>query len=95
MRPADPQHDPVVRDLRERITEVDQAILEAANARLELVRELREHKIAQGWDFVDPGREERLIDALARANPGPLSDEAVRQLFIDLLALTKRELASD
>jgi chorismate mutase / prephenate dehydratase len=95
MRPADPEHDPVVRDLRERITEVDQAILEAANARLELVRELREHKIAQGWDFVDPGREERLLDALARANPGPLSEEAVRQLFIDLLALTKRELASD
>jgi chorismate mutase len=95
MRPADPEHDPVVRELRERITEVDQAILEAANARLELVRELREHKIAQGWDFVDPGREERLLDALARANPGPLSEEAVRQLFIDLLALTKRELASD
>jgi chorismate mutase len=95
MRPADPEHDPVVRDLRERITEVDQAILEAANARLELVRELREHKMAQGWDFVDPGREERLLDALARENPGPLSEEAVRQLFIDLLALTKRELASD
>ena len=95
MRPADPEHDPVVRDLRERITEVDQAILEAANARLELVHELREHKIAQGWNFVDPGREERMLDALARANPGPLSEEAVRQLFIDLLALTKRELASD
>jgi 3-deoxy-7-phosphoheptulonate synthase / chorismate mutase len=95
MRPTDPEHDPVVRGLRERITEVDLAILESANARLELVRELREHKLAQGWDFLDPGREERLLDALARENPGPLSDEAVRQLFTDLLALTKRELASD
>ena len=95
MRPSDPEHDPVVRELRERITEADHAILEAANARLELVRELREHKVAQGWDFLDPGREERLLDALARANTGPLSDEAVRQLFTDLLALTKRELASD
>jgi chorismate mutase len=92
MRPSEPEHDPVVRDLRERITEVDQAILEAANARLELVRELRRHKIAQGWDFVDPGREERLLDALARKNPGPLSEDAVRQLFLDLLALTKREI---
>jgi chorismate mutase len=92
MRPSDPEHDPVVRDLRERITEVDQAILEAANARLELVRELRRHKIAQGWDFVDPGREERLLDALAGENPGPLSEDAVRQLFLDLLALTKREI---
>jgi chorismate mutase len=92
MRQSDPEHDPVVRDLRERITEVDQAILEAANARLELVRELRRHKIAQGWDFVDPDREERLLDALARENAGPLSEDAVRQLFLDLLALTKREL---
>jgi len=95
MRPSDPEHDPVVRELRERITEADHAILDAANARLELVRELREHKLAQGWDFLDPGREERLLDALAHANTGPLSDEAVRQLFTDLLALTKRELASD
>ena len=93
MRPTDPEHDPVVRELRERITEIDLAILESANARLELVRELREHKLAQGWDFLDPGREERLLDALSRENPGPLSDEAVRQLFTDLLALTKRELA--
>jgi 3-deoxy-7-phosphoheptulonate synthase / chorismate mutase len=92
MRPTDPEHDPVVRELRERITEVDHAILEAANARLELVRRLREHKLAQGWDFLDPGREERLLDALAKDNPGPLSDEAVRQLFTDLLALTKREI---
>jgi 3-deoxy-7-phosphoheptulonate synthase / chorismate mutase len=93
MRPTDPEHDPVVRDLRKRITETDLAVLEAVNARLELVRELRAHKLAQGWDFHDPGREERLIDTLARENPGPLSDEAVRQLFADLLALTKRELA--
>jgi 3-deoxy-7-phosphoheptulonate synthase/chorismate mutase len=94
MPPTDPEHDPVVRELRERITEVDHAILESANARLELVRQLREHKIAQGWDFLDPGREERLLDALAQQNPGPLSEEAVRQLFTDLLALTKRELGS-
>ena len=95
MRPSDPEHDPVVRDLRERITEADRAILDAANTRLRLVRELREHKIAQGWDFVDPGREERLLDALAHENPGPLTDEGVRQLFIDLLALTKREVAGN
>lgn len=95
MRPTDPEHDPVVRELRRQITEVDRTILEAANARLRLVRELREHKLAHGWDFVDPGREERLLDALARENPGPLSEDAVRQLFVDLLALTKRELAQD
>jgi chorismate mutase/prephenate dehydratase len=95
MRPTNPEQDTVVSDLRERIGETDRAILEAVNARLELVRELREHKVAQGWDFVDRDREEHLIDALARENAGPLSEAAVRQLFADLLALTKREVAGE
>ena len=90
MRPSDPEQDQVVRELRERITEADRAILEAANTRLRLVRELREHKIAQGWDFVDPGREERLLrspasSAAARTRPGaPLQREVARR-FGDML----------
>ena len=92
MRPSDPEHDPVVRELRERITEVDRSLLAAVNERLVLVRELREHKLAQGWDFVDRDREERLLAALADANQGPLSEGGLRELFSDVLALTKREL---
>ena len=92
MRPSDPEQDPVVRDLRERITDVDRALLAAVNRRIELVDELRKHKLAQGWDFLDAGREERLLAALAAENPGPLSDAGLRELFTDLLALTKREL---
>jgi chorismate mutase len=93
MRPNDPEQDPVVRDLRGRITEADRAILAAVNERIGLVGELREHKLAQGWDFLDAGREERLLAALAAENAGPLSEQGLRELFTDLLALTKRELA--
>jgi chorismate mutase len=92
MRPSDPEHDPVVRELRDRITEQDRAILAAVNARIHLVGELRAHKTAQGWDFLDSSREERLLATLAAGNPGPLSEEGLRELFTDLLALTKREL---
>jgi chorismate mutase len=92
MRPSDPEHDPIVHDLRERITETDRAILAAVNGRLELVRELRDHKLANGWDFVDKGREERLLAALLDENPGPLSATGLRELFGDVLELTKREL---
>ncbi len=92
MRPNDPEQDPVVGELRERITAADRAILAAVNERIELVGELREHKHAQGWDFLDAGREERLLAALEAENPGPLSDRGLRELFGDLLALTKREL---
>lgn len=93
MPPGELDQDPVVRDLRERITETDRAILAALNARVELVRELREHKLANGWDFVDRDREARLLDALADENPGPLSEEGLRRLFGDVLDLTKRELS--
>jgi len=92
MRPSDPEYDPVVGELRELIAETDLAVLTAVNRRLELVRELRDHKLAQGWDFVDRGREERLLDALAAENPGPLSEAGVREVFTGLLELTKREL---
>jgi len=61
--------DPLIAELRERITAADRAILAGVNRRLELVEELRAE------------------------NRGPLSDEGVEQLFRDLLALTKRELA--
>jgi chorismate mutase len=93
MRPSDPEHDPVVRELRERITAADRALLAAVNDRLGLVRELRAHKLEQGWDFVDHDREEQLVAALARENPGPLSEAGLRELFADVLALSKRELA--
>lgn len=92
MRPADPEQDSRVRELRGRITAADRAILGAVNERLELVRELRQHKLAQGWSFVDREREERLLDGLAAENEGPLSEDGLRALFADVLALTKREL---
>jgi chorismate mutase len=91
MPPSGPQHDPVVGDLRARITEADRAILAALNERLELVKELRAHKAASGWDFVDRGREAELVDELVHRNPGPLSEAGLRELFSHLLALTKRE----
>src|SRR5918996_5279138 len=95
MRPSDPEHDPAVQELRARITEADRALLAAVNARLGLVRELRAHKLEHGWDFVDRRREEQLLDALARENPGPLTEAGLRELFAKVLALTKREVADD
>jgi chorismate mutase len=89
----EPDQDPVVRDLRERITAADRALLAAVNDRLALVAELRAHKQAQGWEFLDRGREEQLVDGLARENDGPMSEAGLRELFAEVLALTKREVA--
>jgi chorismate mutase len=85
--------DPLIAELRERITAADRAILTAVNRRLELVDQLKRHKESVGVDFADPERERRLIEELRAENRGPLSDEGLEQLFREILALTKREVA--
>jgi chorismate mutase / prephenate dehydratase len=85
--------DPTTRTLRAQIAEHDRTILEAVNARLQLVARLRDHKERTGAALVDPAQEERLLQALEQANGGPLSNAGVRRLFEEILALTKRELA--
>jgi chorismate mutase len=81
-----------VGELRERISANDLAIVAAVNRRLGLVAELRALKAELGMPFLDPDRERSLLEALSAGNDGPLSDEGVRELVGELLALTKREL---
>ena len=85
--------DPVVRQIREQISDNDRAIVEAVNKRLKLVARLKDYKASRGFDFVDPDREEWMIRYLSRANRGPLSDDGLREIVEELLALTKREVA--
>jgi chorismate mutase len=84
--------DPTVDRLRAAVAEQDRAALDAVNARLRLVARLKEYKEGAGLAFVDPKQERRLVDRLADANPGPLSEDGVRELFEKILELTKREL---
>jgi chorismate mutase len=91
MSAPDADRDPVVRDLREQIAATDSDLVETVNKRVELVRRLKDHKAAQGYAFVDRSQEERLIDRLAAANHGPLSEDGLRELYRTLLDLTKRE----
>lgn len=86
------QHDPLIRQLREQISDNDRAIVEAINTRLKLVGRLKGYKESHGLSFVDPEREEWMLQYLARANRGPLSPEGLREIFEDLLDLTKREV---
>ena len=83
-----------VERVRAELSRHDRAILDAVNARLRLVAELKRYKEEAGIPFLDPEQERRLLDRLAAANTGPLSEEGVRELFTTILALTKRELES-
>jgi len=87
--------DRTVRHLRDEISDVDRAIVDAINARLELVARLKRHKDSQGIPFLDPDRERQLLDDLVLANQGPLSADGLREFFCELLDLTKREVTRD
>jgi chorismate mutase/prephenate dehydratase len=80
--------------LRGEVAAADLGLLALVNRRLELVREIRAHKEANGLPFLDPGQEERLLDRLREANTGPLSAEGVEQLFREVLSVIKRELGA-
>ena len=87
--------DPTVRRLRGEISDLDHVIIDAVNARLQLVAQLRSYKASKGIPFVDPERERQLLEELASANPGPLSPEGLHELVSQLLDLTKREVTRD
>ena len=84
--------DPFIRQLREQISDNDRSIVEAINARLKLVARLKGYKESRGLSFVDPEREEWMLQYLSRANRGPLSSEGLKQIFDQILELTKREV---
>jgi chorismate mutase/prephenate dehydratase len=79
--------------LRAEVADCDREILDLVNRRLELVREIRAQKEAEGVPFLDPGQEERLLARLRELNGGPLSTEGVDRLFREILALVKDELS--
>ena len=89
---AEQNDDPLIRQLREQISDADRTIIEAVNARLKLVAKLKAYKESRGLSFVDPEREEWMLQYLQRANRGPLSREGLRELFEEILGLTKREV---
>jgi chorismate mutase len=86
--------DPIVDDLRSRITAADADIVAAVNRRAALVAELHAHKRAQGYEVFDSAREEQVIAAVLQTNGGPLSDEALRELYGIILSLCTREAAN-
>jgi chorismate mutase len=84
--------DHVLAQLREQIADTDRAIVDAINRRLKLVTQIRRYKESRGLPFLDPSREEWMLRYLTRANRGPLSEEGLREVYTELLDLTKREV---
>jgi chorismate mutase len=89
----DPSTDPIIRQLREQVSDNDRALVESINTRLRLVARLKSYKDSRGLDFVDPDREEWMLRDMLRANRGPLSKDGLEQIYSAILDLTKREVS--
>ncbi|MGZ8782497.1 MAG: chorismate mutase, partial [Gaiellaceae bacterium] len=78
--------------VRREISDLDRSLVELVNKRLKLVARLKRYKEEHGISFVDVAREEWMLQYLTRANRGPLSVEGLREIYTELLDLTKREV---
>ena len=85
-------HDAVIRQIRQQISDNDRAVVELINKRLKLVAQIKRYKEARGMEFLDPEREQWMLNYLKRANAGPLSAAGLEELFQEILDLTKREV---
>ncbi|HSD01192.1 MAG TPA: chorismate mutase [Gaiellales bacterium] len=86
--------DPIVDELRARISAADADIVAALNRRAAAVAELHAHKRSRGYEVFDPAREEQVLTAVLRGNAGPISDEGLRELYGVILPLCTREAES-
>ncbi len=83
--------DALIRQMRDQITDNDVKLIAAINTRLQLVARLRQYKESHGLDFVDHTREVWMHQYIQGTNRGPLSADGLREIYDEILSLTKRE----
>jgi len=70
-----------ISDWRRRIDEIDRKLVELLNERSRCALELGKLKQEEHLPLYQPDREKEVLQNAEQANPGPLSDAAIRRLF--------------
>lgn len=73
-------------ELRKRIDELDKSILGQLNERAECAMRIGEIKRSSNAAYYVPEREKKIFDALRERNPGPLSGDAVRAIYREIIS---------
>lgn len=82
---------PELSALRERLDALDDRLVELLNVRQEICREIGRVKKTAHLGVRDSVREEALLNRLARANRGPLSEGALRRVYQALFQASLEE----
>ena len=67
--------------LRQRIDELDEALVRLLSARAECALAIGRAKKQLGLEIYQPAREADVLNHVQRLNPGPLDDGAMKRLF--------------
>jgi chorismate mutase len=70
-----------VRELRDRVNEVDRELIRALNERARIVQEIMALKAEAGAPVYDPKREEEILQRVVEQNMGPIYDSSMRDIF--------------
>lgn len=71
--------------VRREIDEIDQKIIDLLNRRASLAQSVGEVKARQGREMFDPARQHQILSGLAKRNPGPFPNEALRQIWTEIM----------
>ena len=77
-------------ELRRRIDEIDQQLVELLNARARCALEIGQEKKVAGMEVYQPTRETEVLEHVQSINPGPLDDGAVKRLFERIIDEARR-----
>ena len=74
-----------IRELRDRVGEVDGELVRILNERARIVQEIMAIKAEAGAPVYDPRREEEILRRVVERNEGPIFDSSMRDIFEQIL----------
>jgi len=80
------QNAPTIKELRKKIDSIDDNILTLLNERSRIVIEVGNLKTGKSMEFHAPSREREIYDRLAKNNPGPLPDAALKSIYREIIS---------
>ena len=79
-----------IEDWRKRIDAIDGQLMRLLNSRSACAVEIGNIKRALGLPVYSPDREAWILDRVARENPGPLDNTAIRRVFERIIDESRR-----
>jgi chorismate mutase/prephenate dehydratase len=77
---------PSIETLRARMDEINLKILRLVSLRANIAMEIGRLKHSNGGAVYQPARERAIIEKMIAENPGPLSDEQVKRIYVEIIS---------